>query len=133
MSRKKDTQDPRPTGKQIRKALIDIDQTPMDLAKAMGVSAYYIREIYAERRAARDMRKKIAAYLATQYRRYGYPLHSLIFPFEQTSRILPCYLTISHLSEAQYRLSNYGVTGSLARDILVLKVVQRCYNKGGNH
>jgi plasmid maintenance system antidote protein VapI len=74
MPRKKNTKDPRPTGKQIRKALIDIDQTPMDLAKAMGVSAYYIREIYAERRAARDMRKKIAAYLATQYRRYGYPV-----------------------------------------------------------
>ena len=74
MSRKKNTQAPKPTGKQIRKALIDIDQTPMDLAKAMGVSAYYIREIYAERRAAREMRKKIAAYLAAQYRRNGYPV-----------------------------------------------------------
>lgn len=74
MSSKKNEQKLRPTGKQIRKALIDIDQTPIDLAKAMGVSAFYIREIYAERRTAVVMRKKIAAYLAAEYRKNGYPL-----------------------------------------------------------
>lgn len=72
MSSKKNEARPMPTGKQIRKALIDIDQTPMDLAKAMGVSAYYIREIYAERRTAVEMRKRIARYLADEFRRCGY-------------------------------------------------------------
>ena len=72
MSSKKNEARPKPTGKQIRKALIDIDQTPMDLAKAMGVSAYYIREIYAERRTAVEMRKRIARYLAGEFKRCGY-------------------------------------------------------------
>lgn len=63
-----------PTGKQIRKALIDIDQTPIELAHAVGVTAYYIREIYAERRKAVATRKKIAAYLAEQLKKNKYPL-----------------------------------------------------------
>lgn len=71
MSIKKNEQRPLPTGKQIRKALIDIDQTPMDLAAAMGVSPYYIREIYAERRKATALRRQIAKYLAAELKRQG--------------------------------------------------------------
>ena len=66
MSREKNATPILPTGKQIRKALIDIDQSPLDLAKEMGVSAYYIREIYAERRKAKALRRKIATYLASE-------------------------------------------------------------------
>ena len=66
MSRQKCNAPISPTGKQIRKALIDIDQSAMDLARELGVSAYYIREIYAERRKGKAIRKKIADYLAKQ-------------------------------------------------------------------
>lgn len=70
MSSKKNEK-PIPSGKAIRKALIDIDQTPIDLARAMGVSPYYIREIYAERRKATALRRQIAKYLAEELKRQG--------------------------------------------------------------
>ncbi|HPS40330.1 MAG TPA: hypothetical protein PL124_13005 [Candidatus Cloacimonadota bacterium] len=74
MSRTKNNERPIPSGKAIRKALIDIDQSPVDLARAMGVSPYYIREIYAERRKATGMRRRIAEYLAVELKRRGYYL-----------------------------------------------------------
>lgn len=63
---------PKPTGKQIRKALIDLDLTVMDLAREMGVSPIYIRMIYQERRQAKKLRLRIAHYLFDQYIRLGY-------------------------------------------------------------
>lgn len=63
-----------PTGKEIKKALIDLDLSYMDLARAMGCSIYYIREIAADTRMASDMRKRIAAHLASIYRKYNYKL-----------------------------------------------------------
>lgn len=72
MSSKIIQHDAKPSGKQIRKALIDLDISVMDLASAMGVSAYYIREIYAERRIARAMRLRIARHLAAEYKKFGY-------------------------------------------------------------
>lgn len=74
MSRKKNEPRPKPTGKQIRKALIDLDISVMELAEEMGVSAYYIREIYCERRKAASMRDKIARYLAGKYKAYRFPI-----------------------------------------------------------
>ena len=74
MSRQIMNEPPTPTGKQIRKALIDLDLTVMDLARAMGVSPLYIRRIYQERRKARDLRKRIARYLAHTYQRQGQPV-----------------------------------------------------------
>ena len=71
MSNRNLDQRPIPSGKSIRKALIDIDQTPMELAKAVGVSAYYIREIYAERRKATEKRQEIAKYLAAELKKRG--------------------------------------------------------------
>jgi ribosome-binding protein aMBF1 (putative translation factor) len=58
-------------GKQIKKALIDLDLSYMDLARGVEVSVYYIREIVAGTRKAIQMRQKIAKYLAKQYRRQG--------------------------------------------------------------
>lgn len=72
MSSKKNEAQPMPTGKQIRKAMIQCDVSPLELAKAMGVSAYYIREIYAERRKAVIMRKRIAQYLGGIYKKYNW-------------------------------------------------------------
>lgn len=74
MQREKNETRPSPTGKQIRKALIDLDISVMELAAEMGVSAYYIREIYAERRKAREMRGKIARYLGKEYRKRQYQM-----------------------------------------------------------
>ena len=71
MSRQILTTPPTPTGKQIRKALIDLDLTVMDLAREMGVSPIYIRMIYMEQRKARDLRKRIARFLYSQYKRQG--------------------------------------------------------------
>lgn len=62
-----------PTGKEIKKALIDLDLSYMDLAKAVGCSVYYIREITAETRKARDMRKKIAVHLGCEMKKQGIP------------------------------------------------------------
>lgn len=67
---------PAPTGKQIKKALIDLDLRPYDLAQHMGVSTLYIRMITNEKRTAADMRKKIASRLVQEYQRCGYPLPS---------------------------------------------------------
>lgn len=61
----------KPTGKEIKKALIDLDLSYMDLAKAIGVSVYYIREITAETRKAYDARKKIEKYLKSEMKRQG--------------------------------------------------------------
>jgi hypothetical protein len=83
MSSKKDTTDPTPTGKQIRKALIDLDLTVMDLAREMSVSPIYIRFIYQERRAARRLRKLIASFLHDQYQRQGQRVPRA---FNQTSK-----------------------------------------------
>lgn len=58
-------------GQQIKKALIDLDLSYMDLARAMGVSVYYVREIIAGTRKAEAMRSKIARYLGNRYRRMG--------------------------------------------------------------
>lgn len=58
-------------GKQIKKALIDLDLSYMDLARGVEVSVYYIREIVAGTRKAREMRRKIARFLERQYRRQG--------------------------------------------------------------
>lgn len=83
MSRQIMNEPPTPTGKQIRKALIDLDLTVMDLARAMGVSPLYIRRIYQERRKARDLRKRIARYLAQHYQRQGQPVPKA---FNQSSK-----------------------------------------------
>jgi len=83
MSRRKDDTPATPTGKQIRKALIDLDLTVMDLARAMGVSPLYIRRIYQERRKARVLRKQIARFLADNYRHQGQPVPRA---FNQTSK-----------------------------------------------
>ncbi|MDD4310121.1 MAG: hypothetical protein PHO32_07045 [Candidatus Cloacimonetes bacterium] len=74
MSSSKFETKPKPSGKQIRKALIDLDMSVMELATAMQVSPYYIREIYAERRVARDMRKRIARHLKAEYQKRNYSL-----------------------------------------------------------
>jgi hypothetical protein len=74
MSRTKSETKPTPTGKQIKKALIDLDMRPFDLAKDLGVSTLYIRMITNEKRTAVETRKKIACILTQEYRRYGYPL-----------------------------------------------------------
>ena len=74
MSRTKNEAQAIPTGKQIKKALIDLDLRPFDLAQDLGVSVLYIRMITNEKRAAKDMRKKIARRLVAEYRRNGYPL-----------------------------------------------------------
>lgn len=74
MSRTKCEAQAIPTGKQIKKALIDLDLRPYDLAQDLGVSVLYIRMITNERRAAKDMRKKIARRLVAEYRRNGYCL-----------------------------------------------------------
>lgn len=71
MSREKNASPVIPSGKAIRKALIDIDQTPLDLAKAMGVSVLYVRYLINERRAGKLIRKRIAAYLAEELRKRG--------------------------------------------------------------
>lgn len=72
MSRQISNDAPRPTGKQIRKALIDLDMRVLDLARAMDVSPIYIRMIYQERRKARQLRRRIARYLAAEYKRQGW-------------------------------------------------------------
>lgn len=74
MSRKKTEQRPLPTGKQIRKALIDLDISVKELAKAMNVSPYYIREIYAERRKAFQLRKQIAQHLGSLYKKNNFKM-----------------------------------------------------------
>ncbi len=74
MSSKKEDLMPTPTGKQIRKAMIDLDLTVMDLARAMGVSPLYVRRIYQERRKARVLRKRIAKFLSENYRHQGQPV-----------------------------------------------------------
>lgn len=61
----------KPTGKQLKKALIDLDLSYIELAKAMGCSVYYIREIAADTRKATEMRKRIAQWIAEKYRHMG--------------------------------------------------------------
>jgi predicted transcriptional regulator len=68
MSREKLTEQ----GKQIKKALIDLDMSYMELAKSCGIGVYYVREIIAGTRKAVDMRKKIAACLREGYRKNGW-------------------------------------------------------------
>lgn len=63
-----------PSGKQIKKALIDLDMRYFDLAQDMGVSPIYIRYIANDQRVARELRKKIGVTLRKQYIKYGYPL-----------------------------------------------------------
>lgn len=58
-------------GKNIKKALIDLDMSYLDLAREMGCSVYYIREIVAGTRKATEMRERIAKYFRKQYRKYG--------------------------------------------------------------
>lgn len=60
-----------PSGKAIKKALIDLDLSPLELAQAMGVSVIYIRFLLNERRKGMVIRKRIAGYLATQLRKRG--------------------------------------------------------------
>lgn len=74
MSRTKCEPKPIPTGKQIKKALIDLDMRPFDLAQDLGVSTLYIRMITNEKRTASSVRKKIAQRLVQEYTKYGYPL-----------------------------------------------------------
>lgn len=73
MSREKKQQVQKPTGKQIKKALIDLDMRQYDLAQELGVSTIYVRYIVAERRKAPVLREQIAQYLATELKRMGYP------------------------------------------------------------
>lgn len=61
-----------PTGKQVKKALIDLDMSYRELAAAMGCSVYYIREITADTRKATEMRRKIARHLGGIYKKYNY-------------------------------------------------------------
>ncbi|MCB5285511.1 MAG: helix-turn-helix domain-containing protein [Candidatus Cloacimonetes bacterium] len=58
-------------GKQIKKALIDLDLSYLALARGVGVSVYYIREIVNGTRKARAARQRIAVFLAAQYKRQG--------------------------------------------------------------
>jgi DNA-binding XRE family transcriptional regulator len=53
----------KPTGKEIKHMLLDADMTQVELAKAMGVTVEYIREICRENRNAPKMRAKIKEYL----------------------------------------------------------------------
>ncbi len=62
----------KPTGKQIKKALIDLDMSYRELAEGVECSIYYIREIVAETRKAEEMRHRIAKYLAARYKKYNY-------------------------------------------------------------
>jgi len=71
MSSEKNSTLASPSGKAIKKALIDIDQTPMDLATAMGVSVLYIRYLMNERRKGAEIRRRIGAYLGEQLRKRG--------------------------------------------------------------
>jgi len=61
----------KPTGKQIKMALIDLDQRPLDVARDMDVSVIYVRMILNERRQAIKMRRQIAAWIANEYKRQG--------------------------------------------------------------
>lgn len=61
----------KPTGKQIKKALIDLDLSYRELAHGVGCSIYYIREIAAETRKAPKMRGKIASFINHQYEKQG--------------------------------------------------------------
>lgn len=60
------------SGKELKKALIDLDLSYMDVAKAMGCSVIYIREIAVDTRKAVTMRKRIAYWLAAQYKKNNY-------------------------------------------------------------
>lgn len=60
-----------PTGKQIKKSLIDVDMSYTELAKTAGVSVYYIREICAETRKAVKTRARIASILKNAYLKRG--------------------------------------------------------------
>jgi plasmid maintenance system antidote protein VapI len=62
----------KPSGKQIRKAMIDLNLTPLALAHTMGVSVIYIRYIMQDRRVAGEMRSKIAKYLRKMYKAYSW-------------------------------------------------------------
>jgi len=52
-----------PSGKEIKKLLIDREMTQKALASVMGVSALYIRDICADHRKAYAIRKRIGEYL----------------------------------------------------------------------
>ena len=52
-----------PSGKEIKKLLIDKELTQKALAAAMGVSVLYVRDICADHRKAHEMRKRIGQYL----------------------------------------------------------------------
>jgi len=52
-----------PTGKQIKKALIDIDQSQHQVAKAIGVSTVYVRYILNGQRKGTQTKLKIANYI----------------------------------------------------------------------
>ena len=58
MSRTKCEAQAIPTGKQIKKALIDLDLRPFDLAQDLGVSVLYIRMITNEKRAAKTCARR---------------------------------------------------------------------------
>lgn len=61
----------KPTGKQIKKALIDLDLNQVDVARAVGVSDMYIRMITAERRKAIKTRQRIAQFIAMEHLKRG--------------------------------------------------------------
>jgi len=53
----------KPTGKQIRKMLVDREMTQQALAEALGISRYYVRDICNDHRNAVIMRQRIYQYL----------------------------------------------------------------------
>ena len=63
-----------PTGKQIKKALIDHDMSQKELATELGCSLYYVKEICADTRKAVEMRARIGAYLSEKYKQARVPL-----------------------------------------------------------
>lgn len=73
----------KPTGKQIRKALIDLGMNQVDVARAVGVSDIYIRMITTERRKAIKMRQKIAHLLAGEYVMRGLELPFWVVEYNQ--------------------------------------------------
>ena len=53
----------KPTGKQIRKLLVEREMTQKALANALGISHYYVRDICNDHRRAVVMRQRIYQYL----------------------------------------------------------------------
>ena len=54
-------------GKEIKKRLIDIDMTQMDLARKMGVSAPYVGEILRGTRTSENAQRKVCEAVGLDY------------------------------------------------------------------